>query len=150
LDNPNSLWLSEYQGAATAPEIANITANQSSTVLNTLTIGNLTTISDGVTVLAQGDFLQLKSGGTPRASVYTVIEDVVKSGASATVTLNRPLLNWNGNTSTSYGIQVGNSVQWILLCGKMPGWTVTPGQLVVWNDTFEFIEDLYAGRAGNI
>lgn len=150
LDNTGSLWLAEYQGGATGAEIANITANQSSSSMTTLTIGNLTTISNGVTVLAQGDFLQLKSGGTPRASVYTVVNDVVKSGSTATVSLNRPLLNWNGNVSTSYGIQVGNDVQWTLLCGKMPGWTVTANQLVVWNDTFEFIEDLYAGRTGNI
>lgn len=146
----NPTWLTEYRGDCTPTEISNITANITSTSLNTLTLGNLNGITNGLAVVKQGDFLQLKSGGNPRASVYTVTSDVIKSGNTATVTLNRPLLNWNGNTSTTYGIAVGTAVRWKVLCLKMPAWTVTPNQLIVWDSEFEFIEDLVEGRSGNI
>lgn len=150
MNHSGSTWITEYQGGATPTEISNITAKQSASNSSTIALSNLTTIADGITILQQGDFVQLTTGGNPRASVYTVAADAVKSGSTLNVTVNRPLLNWDGNTTPSYGLKVGNDVRWELRCVRMPGWTITPGQLVQWEGAFEFVEDLVAGRAGNI
>jgi hypothetical protein len=150
MNHAGSTWITEYQGGATATEISNITAKQSASNSSVIALSNLTTIADGVTILQQGDFVQLTTGGTARASVYTVAADAIKSGSTLNVTINRPLLNWDGNTSPSYGLKVGNDVRWELRCVRMPSWTLNANQLVQWDGAFEFVEDLVAGRAGNI
>lgn len=142
--NPNLSFMLAYQGDAKA-NVANITVT--SFTGTTLTLGNLPTITGGVsanTVLfKKGDFIQIKTFPFP----FTATADVLRgSGSTVTVTTHRPnFITENGTqTVVGKGINVGNDVQFRMFCPNMPTYTLSSAlknnPMIQWTSDFSLVE----------
>ena len=124
-------WLSAYRGdsASTTGFTASWTTG------NTLTMTGYpggSGLTAGEYIFKAGDWIQTGSSG----SVYEVTTDVVYSGSSETVTVNRPILESAGSAT----LLVGPNVTWTVACISFPTWTIFDRDLVQWSGDFQFLE----------
>lgn len=117
-----------YLGSQSTQTGWSATCTRGSTALTGITGGTLTS----GTRFKAGDLIQF-SGKT---SVYSVISDVAYN--SSTATLNRPVLE----TSGTYSLVVGRSVNWTVICTAIPDYKITPLGIIEWSGPFEFVESL--------
>lgn len=127
-----SSWLSKYQGDADTTSGWTATWTTGNTV--TATIPGGANLSVGEVALKAGDWIQLGSSG----SVYEVAQDVIYATPTATVTLNRPLIDAAGTAS----LLIGPAVTWTVICTTMPTWSIVDQNIVTFNGTFSFYEAL--------
>lgn len=126
LNNPGyNNWLTPYQGNAVS--VSGFTAAINIGV-NAITLTANPTTSSGYKFRA-GDIIQIGSG-----HVYSVSEDVAYN--SNTVYLNRPVIE----TSGSYNLTVGPTVNWNVICTSLPQWTIFSRNQVSWSGPFTFYE----------
>lgn len=122
-------WIYKYQGnsANSTGFVASITKDS-----KTVTLTTSPTTSSGYKFKA-GDFIQLGSSGR----VYTVAADVAYN--SNTVTLNRPVME---ASATGVQLYVGVNCNWNVICTAMPAYTLTAPDIIVWNGSFTFYENM--------
>jgi hypothetical protein len=103
----------------------------------TISVGNLPSVSSTVFVFKAGDFLQLGNYS------YKVTEDVLRgAGTTVSVSLHRPVI---GTVTTGTLAGVGNACEFTVLAERCPTYTLTPapgGAFVQWDDAFVFREDI--------
>ena len=128
LSHPGHAYIAGYQGDAANP--ASISVTHSGT--NTFTISTGGAVS-GYHFRA-GDLVQMGATG----AVYRVTEDVPYT--TTTVTVHRPIRE----TAGSYVLAVGQAVTWTVVMTQQPQWTIIQHDIVGWNGSFVFTEDLTA------
>lgn len=134
----NLAWFTDYQGDLSTAEVNALTL-ASVPVANsqTISVGNLPSVSDSAVVFAAGDFLQLGN------YTYKVTQEVLRGGASTvSVTLHRPVI---GTPSVGTLAGVGNACEFTVLAERCPTYTLMPapgGAFVQWDDAFVFREDI--------
>ena len=134
----NLSWFTAYQGDLTSVQAAALTlASVPAANSQTLTIGNLPSVSSTAYVFKAGDFLQLGS------YVYKVTADVLRgSGSTVSVGIHRPVI---GTPSTGTLTAVGAAVYFPVYAEQCPTYTLTPmtnGAFVNWDKPFVFRENV--------
>lgn len=134
----NLSWFTEYKGDLTSGQAAALTlAAVPPANSQTLTIGNLPSVSATAAVFKAGDFLQLGS------YVYKVTADVVRgSGSTVSVSIHRPVI---GTPSIGTLTAVGSAVYFPVYAEVCPTYTLTPmtnGAFVNWDKPFVFRENV--------
>lgn len=122
--NSNFAWLYAYQGDATSTAGFTVT----SFVGNQLVLGNLTGagLTNGEYVFRSGDMVQIGTGGNAKPYPYTIVSDVVFTGASTvTCTTHRP----NITTSSVAGLNINVGPQCLIsvFCPNLPTYSLVPG-----------------------
>jgi hypothetical protein len=148
-NNANLSWLCAYDHAnqLSLAQVAALSISAASG--KNITLTNLPTSPAYPTtryLFRAGDFVQIASLPHP----FTVTADVLRgSSATVSVPLHRPvdiLLKNTGNTIANtvlnQGITVGNAVNFRVFCPNMPTYSIVPGRLVQFEDTFQLFEDL--------
>ena len=137
----NLSWFTSYQGDLTSGQAAALTlASVPAANAQTISIGNLPSVSSAAKVFKAGDFIQFgNSSGTKY--VYKVTEDVLRgSGSTVSVNINRPVI---GTPSTGTLTAVGSNVYFYLVAETCPTYTLNPmtsGAFVQWDSPFVFRE----------
>jgi hypothetical protein len=121
-------WLTPYQGTAVNSTGFYLSATQG---YANATITVSPTISSGYRFRA-GDIVQLGNTG----HVYTVTADVAHN--STAVTLNRPVID----TTANVNLRVGPNVIWNVICVDIPDWTISDVNVVTFDGSFKFVENL--------
>jgi hypothetical protein len=128
-------YMFAYQGALTQGVLDQITVASFSG--NRLVL-NVPAMATGTVIFKKGDYIQIKGFPYP----FTSTTDVVKAaGSTVVVTTHRP--NFISNIGTTPGINVGNAVQFRMLCINMPTPKLSPGgsnAIVTWGSGFELYE----------
>ena len=129
-------YMFAYQGALTQGILDQITVSSFSGNQLVLTVPAMAT---GTVIFKKGDYIQIKGFPYP----FTSTTDVVKAAGSllVTVTTHRP--NFISGSLGNPGINVGNSVQFRMLCINMPTPKLSPGgtnAIVSWGSGFELYE----------
>lgn len=132
----NLSWFTKYQGQLTeAQAIALTLASVPPANSQTLTIGNLPTVSASTIVFAAGDFLQLG------LYTYKVTANVLRGSSSTIVVpIHRPVI---GTPSTGTLTAVGKNVSFYVVAEKCPTYKLNPmtnGAWVEWEGEFVFRE----------
>jgi 16S rRNA A1518/A1519 N6-dimethyltransferase RsmA/KsgA/DIM1 with predicted DNA glycosylase/AP lyase activity len=135
-DTDNLAWFTEYQGELTILQAEALTL-ASTPVANsqTISVGNLPSVTSGTIVFKAGDFLQLGS------YVYKVTANVLR-GSLSTVSVNvhRPII---GTPTVGTLTAVGRNVIFPVVAESCPTYTLNPmtaGAFVEWNGEFVFRE----------
>lgn len=131
-------WFTSYQGDLSGAQAAALTlASVPAPNSQTLSIGNLPSVSATAYVFKAGDFLQLGN------YVYKVTADVQRgSGSTVNVSIHRPVI---GTPSTGTLTAVGSSVYFPVYAEVCPTYTLTPmtnGAFVNWDQPFVFRENV--------
>lgn len=131
-------WFTSYQGDLSGAQAAALTlASVPAPNSQTLSIGNLPSVSATAYVFKAGDFLQLGN------YVYKVTADVQRgSGSTVNVNIHRPVI---GTPSTGTLTAVGASVYFPVYAEICPTYTLTPmtnGAFVNWDQPFVFRENV--------
>lgn len=131
-------WFTEYQGDLTTSQVNALTLDTLPVANSqTITVGNLPSVSATKAVFRSGDFLQLGNYS------YKVTADVLRGlGTTVSVNLNRPVI---GSVFTGTLAGVGNACEFTVLAEKCPTYTLVPapgGAFVQWDDAFVFREDI--------
>ena len=140
-DNTGLSYMFAYQGECTGLQLGDIQVSSFSG--NQLVLKNLSGISVGKLIFAQGDFIQIAGYPYPFTAVYDVYRT---SGATQTVTTHRP--NFITASVVNLGLVVGNAVDFRMICPNMPTYTIRPGgstALVEFDSEFQLYE--YTGGA---
>jgi translation elongation factor P/translation initiation factor 5A len=137
----NMTWLLAYQGDMSSTQRNNLTVSDFTG--NQLRIGNLPVVDNNFTankvMFKAGDYIQIAGKPYP----FTVTSTVLRgTDSTITVTTHRP--NLITGSVTGLGFNVGNAVQFKMLCPNMPTYTVIPGRYIVFNDAFQLYEDVGA------
>ena len=109
-----------YQGTG-APTSMTVTQGSSSATISG---------GSGAFRFLSGDVVQLST----RNPVYSIYGNV--TGTS--VTLHRPVIDPSG----TYALNIGNNVQFYVICTQIPDYKILPGGLVQWTGDFTFVESL--------
>ena len=121
-------YISGYLGDFASPNSVQVNFTSG----NTLTItSNPEVLTSGQFKFKAGDFIQLGSN-----SVYTVADDVAHD--SDTITVHRPVLEAAG----LYTVNVGQSVNWQVICVNFPQWEIFGYDQVRWQGKFIFAESV--------
>jgi hypothetical protein len=138
--NPGLSYLFGYQGSMNTTNINTLTV--ASFTGTNLVLGNLPTSGAasiaGSTIFRSGDFIQIKDFPFP----FTVRNDVLR-GTSSTVTVSVHRPNFIAASVVGKGINVGNDVEFQMLCTNMPTYTISPGgrnAIITFNGDFELYE----------
>jgi len=134
----NLSWFTAYQGDLTTGQANALTLTAVPAANSqTITVGNLPSISSTAFVFKAGDFLQL--GLYP----YKVTTDVLRgSGSTVAVTLHRPVI---GTPSVGTLTAVGSACTFYMLAETCPTYSLNPmtsGAFVQWDSPFVFREDI--------
>ena len=134
----NLSWFTAYQGDLTTAQVNALTLDSvPATNSQTISVGNLPSVSSTAYVFKAGDFLQL--GQYP----YKVTADVLRgSGTTVSVGLHRPVI---GTPSVGTLTAVGNACTFYVLAETCPTYTLNPmanGAFVQWAAPFVFREDI--------
>jgi hypothetical protein len=100
----------------------------------TLSLANLPASTGSI--FKAGDFIMI--GGF----TYKITEDVPYTGATATVSIHRPVI---GSPVSGAAVACGNNCTFTVLAEKCPTYTLTPSPgsaFVNWDDAFVFREDI--------
>jgi hypothetical protein len=127
-----------YRGDAVDPTTMTFkyTAAQAASDTTKFELGNMPG-STSTVLFRAGDFIQ----PTGSASVYTIVEDVVKGSASTQlVKVNRGILSTPSNTAVT--LKVGSAVEWQVICTSCPQWSIIAYDIVGWSGDFQFQEVL--------
>ena len=138
-------YLFGYQGSMSATNLSDLTV--SSFTGTTLVLGNLpdtgaASIPASV-IFKKGDFIQVTNHPYP----FTITSDVVR-GSESTVSLPIHRPNFISESVVGNSVNVGNAVEFQMLCRNMPTYTIVRGgrtALVQWDSDFELIE--FSGAA---
>tara|TARA_R110002153_G_scaffold13914_1_gene51275 strand:+ start:36 stop:704 length:669 start_codon:yes stop_codon:yes gene_type:complete len=110
-----------------------ISATGTSLVLNTVGV-----VGTGM-LFRKGDYIQLS--GAYRYPYQVTADVFMASGAiTATVPLSRPFIPQDGYTTVGAGIVYGSAVSWRVKMINKPRYSVLPGDVLQFDDKFEFIE----------
>jgi hypothetical protein len=130
----NLRWFTSYQGgAATTPTTVTLGATPAANS-QTLSLANLPASTGSI--FKAGDFIMI--GGF----TYKITEDVPYTGATATVSIHRPVI---GSPVSGAAVACGNNCTFTVLAEKCPTYTLTPSPgsaFVNWDDAFVFREDI--------
>ena len=134
----NLSWFVSYQGDLTNSQVNALTLETVPAANSqTITVGNLPSVTATRNVFKAGDFLQL--GLYP----YKVTADVLRGiGTTVSVNLHRPVI---GTPSTGELTAVGSDCTFYMLAETCPTYTLMPapnGAFVRWDDNFVFREDI--------
>jgi len=134
----NLSWFTAYQGDLTLSQVNALTlAAVPPANSQTISVGNLPSVSSTAYVFRAGDFLQL--GVYP----YKVTADVLRgSGSTVSVNLHRPVI---GTVTTGTLTAVANNCSFYVLAEQCPTYTLNPmanGAFVQWAAPFVFREDI--------
>jgi hypothetical protein len=131
-------WFTAYQGDLTVVQ-ANALTLAAVPIANsqTISVGNLPSVTSTDAVFRAGDFLQLGNYS------YKVTADVLRgTDTTVSVNLHRPVI---GTVTTGTLAGVGNACEFTVLAEKCPTYTLAPapgGAFVQWDDAFVFREDI--------
>ena len=137
-NNQNLQWFTEYKGGLTTAQASALTlAAVPPTNSQTITIGNMPSVSALTVIFEPGDFIQLGN------YVYKVTQQVLR-GSSSTVSVNihRPVI---GTPATGTLTAVGKDVYFSVYAEVCPTYTLTPmtnGAFVNWDEPFVFRENV--------
>lgn len=125
-------WLNNYLGDSTTT--TGWTAQVHPTLpdrLQFVSFGSYTPATNEK-VLAAGDIIQLRT-----KNVYQVKEDVLYTGSTPDILVNRTPLE---TTGTTYDLDIGPLAQWDVVCTQFPNWTIFARDQVSWSGAFVFYE----------
>ena len=142
-NNPNLSWMFKYQGAMTAAEInaitisrfGNATYDYNELVLTNLPSSGVNSLSTAV-LFRKGDILQVEGYPYP----FTVQNTTVLRGSSSTVTITTHRENFISTSVVGSGIEVGNNVDFNMLCTNMPTYTFVNKNTVQFDSDFDLYE----------
>jgi len=134
----NLSWFTAYKGGLSAGQAAALTlASVPAPNSQTISVGNLPSVSASTVIFEAGDFLQLGS------YVYKVTAQVLRGSTSTrSVNLHRPVI---GTPSTGTLTAVGSAVYFPVYAEACPTYTLTPmtnGAFVNWDSPFVFRENV--------
>ena len=137
-NSANLSWFTEYQGGLSTAQVNALTlASVPAANSQTISVGNLPSVSASTVVFAAGDFLQLGN------YTYKVTQQVLRgTNTTVSVNLHRPVI---GTPSVGTLAGVGNICEFTVLAEKCPTYTLMPapgGAFVQWDDAFVFREDI--------
>ena len=129
-------WFTAYKGgAATTPTTVTL---GSTPVANAQSIDLAGLPSSTGAIFKAGDFIMI--GGY----TYKIIADVPYTGATATVSIHRPII---GSPVSGAAVACGNNCTFNVLAEKCPTYTLMPapgGAFVQWDEAFVFRENITA------
>lgn len=134
-NNTGMSYITAYQGAATAGQLAALTIHSTGT--STLTITNLPSVTATTVLFAPGDIVQPENSRYPYAVANTVLRG---SNTTTNITLNRPIITSEGISLLTQGLKVGNSATWRVVVSGLPTHTLLPMRRVQFNGDFELVE----------
>ena len=129
-------WFTAYQGSLTTGQANSLTLSAVPAANSqTISVGNLPSVTSTLIIFKAGDFLQLGS------YVYKVTAQVLR-GSSSTVSVNlhRPVI---GTPTVGTLTAVGSNVVFPVVAESCPTYTLNPmtaGAFVEWNGEFVFRE----------
>jgi hypothetical protein len=137
-NTPNLSWFTNYQGDLSNSDLNALTlASVPAANSQTISIGNLPSVSSTDYVFKAGDFLQLGEYS------YKVTQDVLRgSGSTVNANLHRPVI---GTPTVGTLTAVGQNVTFKLLAQSCPTYRLNPmtnGAYVEWTEQFVFREDI--------
>ena len=137
-NSANLSWFTEYQGGLSTAQVNALTlASVPAANSQTISVGNLPSVSASTVVFEAGDFLQLGN------YTYKVTQQVLRgTNTTVSVNLHRPVI---GTPSVGTLAGVGNTCEFTVLAEKCPTYTLMPapgGAFVQWDDAFVFREDI--------
>jgi hypothetical protein len=137
-DTDNLRWFTEYQGDLTQVQANALTLDATPAANSqTISVGNLPSVSSTDYVFRAGDFLQIGIYS------YKVTTDVLRgSGSTISVTLHRPVI---GTPLPGTLDAVGAACTFYVVAEACPTYTLTPmtnGAYVNWDGSFVFREDI--------
>ena len=131
--NTSLAYITKYLGDSTG--IGSITCV--SATGSTLTV-NATNAGTGTFLFKKGDYIQPASG---YRYPYQVTADVAHTtSSSVAIPISRNFIPQSGYTLSGKGIVVGSAVTWKVKMLNKPKYSVLPGDLLQFDDKFEFIE----------
>ena len=129
-------YMFAYQGALAQGILDQITVSSFSGNQLILTVPTMAT---GTVIFKKGDYIQIKGFPYP----VTSTTDVVKADGSLLVTVTTHRANFISGSLGNPGINVGNAVQFRMLCINMPTPKLSPGgsnAIISWGSGFELYE----------
>lgn len=137
-NSANLSWFTKYQGDLTTVQANALTlAAVPAPNAQTVSIGNLPSVSSTAVVFAAGDFIQIGN------YTYKVTADVLRGTNSVvSVNIHRPVI---GTPTVGTLAGVGNACEFTVLAERCPTYTLMPapgGAFVQWDDAFVFREDI--------
>jgi hypothetical protein len=129
-------YITAYLGVLTSGQQLQVTvtsASASSLVLNTTAV----TGSPSGLMFKKGDYVQPAGG---YRYPYQVTADVTYNGTSVTVPLSRNFIPQDSYTLAGQLIVTGSAVTWKVKMINKPRYSVVPGDLLQFDNDFEFIE----------
>ena len=134
----NLSWFTKYQGDLTQAQVNALTlASVPPANSQTITVGNLPSVSSSSIVFKAGDFLQIGS------YTYKVTQQVLRGiDTTVSVNLHRPVI---GTPVVGTLANVGNDCEFTVLAERCPTYTLMPapgGAFVQWDEPFVFREDI--------
>ncbi len=129
-DNPCISWIFRYQGSMSTAQINGIRVQ--SFVGDQLILSNLPAIASTRVLFEQNDLIQIGNYTFPFTSTTRITRG---TGATVTVTTNRPNIISTAIPTNTLGITVGSDCDFYMFCPNMPTYKLTPGGAVYSNGT---------------
>ena len=134
-NNSGMEYLTAYQGDITPAELNNVVLNNISG--STIYI-DTTSVSGSGNIFKKGDYIQPASG---YRYPYQVTADVAHTtSSSVSIPLSRPFIPQDSYTLSGKGIVVGSACTWKVKMLTKPKYSVIPGDLLEFDNDFEFLE----------
>jgi len=131
--NTGLAYITAYQGDSTGIGSCTITGRSGSTL-----ILNCAQAGTGTFLFKKGDYIQPASG---YRYPYQVTADVAHTtSGSVTIPLSRPFIDQDSYSLNGKLFVVGSAVTWKVKMLNKPKYSVLPGDLLQFDDRFEFIE----------
>ena len=131
--NTSLAYITAYQGDSTGIGDCTITGRSGSTL-----IVNAALAGTGTFLFKKGDYIQPASG---YRYPYQVTADVAHTtSSSVTIPLSRPFIDQDSYSLNGKLFVVGSAVTWKVKMLNKPKYSVLPGDLLQFDDRFEFIE----------
>ncbi len=142
--NTSMDYLTNYQGALSNAQLAQIDvvattgADGANIHIDTT---NVTGSPGSVALFKKGDYIQPKGNTDTYRYPYQVTADVAHTtSSSVSIPLSRPFIPQDSYTLSNKGIVVGSACTWKVKMVKKPKYSVVPGDLLEFDDDFEFLE----------
>jgi hypothetical protein len=139
-NNSGLSYLFAYQGTLNESQVDQVRVQSftgTNLILNTLPTTGGPSLP-GSLLFKKGDFVQINGQPYP----FTIVNDVARgSGSTVTAQVHRP--NFISDSVVNQGINVGNNVEFQMICTNMPTYTIMPGgstAIVQFNTPFELYE----------
>lgn len=137
-----SAYLMDYQGGLTGGDQATLQMTSSTVVGGTdivLDVSSTSVATSSTVVVEKGDYIQPAGSRYPYQATARVTRG---SGSTATIPVNRAIINETGYGYTGNAVSLGNDCTFRVKMVEQPTYGIIPGRYIAWNGDMALMEVL--------